>query len=63
MICDMCDLPYDEPSMGGDGVCSWCDCGVHRDGSKWSFREFMAAGDRRLRKLAERETGTVSRPT
>ena len=39
--CRMCGLPVEEASMGGTNVCPWCDCGYNRDGSKWTYRQFM----------------------
>lgn len=34
--CLWCDEPVDSPSMDGPLVCSACDMGNNRDGSKWS---------------------------
>lgn len=42
--CIYCRLPVIEASMGGTVVCSWCDCGVHRDGRKWTFDEAKSMG-------------------
>jgi hypothetical protein len=53
MTCDMCDLEYTEPSMGGPGVCPWCDTGHNRDGSRWTYREAIERGEARLRRIAE----------
>jgi hypothetical protein len=33
--CKSCSLPVEQASMAGTVICSWCDCGVYRDGSKW----------------------------
>ncbi len=36
--CVMCGDPmYGGPSMGGDRICGWCDCGIDRDGRKWDM--------------------------
>jgi len=40
-LCRICHLPVVEASMGGTNVCPWCDCGVHRDGRKWTYEEAM----------------------
>ena len=43
--CIYCGLPVGAASMGGTVVCPSCDCGSHRDGTKWTFEEttqFMA---------------------
>lgn len=37
--CWYCDLPVGSASMGGTVVCPSCDCGMHRDGRKWTFEE------------------------
>jgi uncharacterized Zn finger protein (UPF0148 family) len=34
--CVYCGLPVVEASMGGTVVCSWCDCGVDRQGNRIS---------------------------
>ena len=39
--CRICGKPVIDASMGGTDVCSWCDCGSHRDGRKWTFDEAM----------------------
>jgi len=39
--CRVCGLPVIEASMGGTDVCPWCDCGVFRNGDKFSFQELM----------------------
>ncbi len=41
--CWMCGKPVIEASMGGTVVCPWCDCGVNRDGSKWTLQECFDA--------------------
>jgi hypothetical protein len=28
MHCQICDEDYTQPSMGGDGICPSCDCGI-----------------------------------
>jgi phage gp29-like protein len=37
--CRICSLPVTAASYGGPDVCPWCDCGVHRDGSRWTLIE------------------------
>jgi hypothetical protein len=44
--CWMCGEPVIEASMGGTVVCGWCDCGVTRDGRKWTLAECVAAHER-----------------
>jgi hypothetical protein len=39
--CISCGLPVLYASIGGTAVCSWCDCGQYRDGSKWSIKDAM----------------------
>jgi len=42
VVCRICGLPtIHGPSMGGADVCCWCDCGIWRDGTHWSFRDTM----------------------
>jgi len=40
--CWYCGLPVVSASMGGTVVCPWCDCGRHRDGREWTYRETLA---------------------
>jgi len=37
--CRVCGLPVTEPSCGGPDLCPWCDCGIHRDRTPWTYRE------------------------
>lgn len=37
--CQICGLPVTEASMGGTDICPWCDCGHHRDGRPWTYKE------------------------
>lgn len=39
--CRVCGLESHYASFGGPGVCPACDCGMFRDGSKWTFREML----------------------
>ena len=39
--CRICGLPTGGASMGGTNVCSWCDCGYNRDGTKWDMNQTM----------------------
>ena len=27
--------------MGGTNLCPWCDCGVHRDGRPFTYRDLF----------------------
>ncbi len=38
--CLFCGEPVTEPSADGPGVCGWCDCGCHRNGTKWTYQEY-----------------------
>jgi hypothetical protein len=35
--CWCCGLPVISASASGTHVCSWCDCGKHRDGTAWTI--------------------------
>jgi hypothetical protein len=37
--CWMCDEPVGAASMSGTVVCPSCDCGLNRDGSRWTLAE------------------------
>lgn len=50
--CISCGLPVIGASMAGTKVCPWCDCGVFRDGSKWSIEDAVDES-RRKRMAAE----------
>jgi hypothetical protein len=39
LICRCCKLPALKVSMGGTDLCPWCDMGVFRDGTNWTFRD------------------------
>lgn len=39
--CIWCGLPVESASMGGTNLCPACDCGVYRDGTKWTYEESM----------------------
>jgi hypothetical protein len=41
--CWMCVQPVVSASMGGTVICSWCDCGVHRDGTPWTIEDLQEA--------------------
>lgn len=51
--CLSCGLPVVSASMGGTAICSWCDCGKHRDGREWTMEEMLerAAAMRRRGQL------------
>jgi hypothetical protein len=40
-LCRICGKPVVAPSVGGPDVCPWCDMGMWRDGTSWTFREAM----------------------
>lgn len=44
--CWSCGEPVMEASMGGTVLCPWCDCGMTRDGRKWTLDEAVEAGER-----------------
>lgn len=44
-LCISCGEPVIEASMCGTAICPWCDCGTHRDGRKWTFKEMMKFGE------------------
>jgi len=58
--CTACGLPVMLASMGGTRLCPWCDCAVHRDGTKWTFDE--ALNRRLLRRKAEELWKRLKRP-
>jgi len=37
--CIMCELPVVEASIGGTAVCQFCDIGVHRSSTPWTYKE------------------------
>jgi hypothetical protein len=39
--CRICGLPVVAASFGGRDVCPWCDMGMFRDGTRWSYAETM----------------------
>lgn len=51
--CWCCGEPVVAASMGGTVICSWCDCGKHRDGTPWTLADAMKAGERYRRCRAE----------
>jgi hypothetical protein len=44
--CLCCGLPVVNASMGGTLICPACDCGMHRDYRKWTYRETLEFGKR-----------------
>lgn len=40
-LCIYCEQPVVEASMDGTAICPWCDCGVNRDGTKWTPQEWQ----------------------
>jgi hypothetical protein len=61
--CSICGLPIVSASMGGTDICSWCDCGRHRDGTPWTLKDYMKhvkklrniAFERRIKELKKSE--------
>lgn len=51
--CWCCGEPVTAASIGGTAICPWCDCGMHRDGAKWTIEDADSAGVRYRKKLAE----------
>jgi hypothetical protein len=35
--CAYCEQPVQSLSVGGSAVCPWCDMGMNRDGSLWTY--------------------------
>ncbi len=35
--CNICGKQYDNPSLGGPGICPACDCGYAPDGHKLEY--------------------------
>lgn len=61
--CVSCGLPVLYASMGGTGICAWCDCGQYRDGTNWAFEDALDGDLRRnrAREIMGRD-GPVRRP-
>lgn len=38
--CAICGEPIVEASVGGTAICPWCDMGVNRDGTPWTWQQF-----------------------
>lgn len=49
--CIYCEEPVKSLSMGGPALCGACDCGMHKDGTKWSHQEYPALLARARRNL------------
>ncbi len=43
MMCNICGIEYDTPSMGGPGICPRCDCGNLETGGIKRQQERIAA--------------------
>lgn len=39
--CRICGQPVGMLSYGGPDVCAWCDSGVNRDGTKWTYMDYV----------------------
>jgi hypothetical protein len=48
--------PVISASMGSTAICSWCDCGQYRDGSKWSIKDAMDTERRKAKAQAIQES-------
>ena len=62
-ICEVCDLPFTHASMGGDHICPHCDCGIYRDGTRWTYgetvrREIRKAKAKRIYEEMQSGNGT-----
>jgi hypothetical protein len=53
-ICRVCELPVWAASMGGYDLCPACDCGMYRNGEKWSYEDSMDV--MRIRAKAKQKT-------
>lgn len=53
--CVSCGLPVMEASMGGTAVCPSCDCGVYRDGTRWTIEDAMSVDRRKATARAIQE--------
>ncbi len=51
--CLYCGLPVGHLSMGGPLVCPSCDCGHHRDGTRWTLHDAILKHARAREALAE----------
>lgn len=51
--CIICKLPVTEASVGGTGICPWCDAGYNRDGTQWTWQQFAAYSKQALARLKE----------
>lgn len=40
-LCVICGEPVQSLSYGGPKVCPWCDCGYNRNGTRWSYADFV----------------------
>ncbi len=52
--CAICDLPIIRPSFSGTNICPWCDSGVNRDSSSWTYEQFIHFIERRQMKTRYR---------
>ena len=41
-LCWGCGKPVLAASTSGTVICPWCDCGAHRDGTRWTYDDLMA---------------------
>lgn len=51
--CIWCQLPVGDASMGGTVVCPACDCGINRDGTKWSYADYLRLSENARKWYAE----------
>ena len=47
--CLSCGLAVVSASMAGTKVCPWCDCGVYRDGTRWSIEDAVDESRRKAK--------------
>lgn len=52
--CDICGLPVICASTSGSTICPWCDCGIYRDGTKWTIEDLDSG---RVREKAKAHGG------
>ena len=39
--CRVCGQPVIEASVGGTAICPWCDSGYRRDGTQWTYSDYI----------------------
>jgi hypothetical protein len=51
--CRLCGLSVSGGSMGGANICPACDCGVFRNGERWTFRDLIRSGSAWFKERAQ----------